>query len=145
MYGYVVFLNNQPVIWKSKLNPTVSLSSTEAEFVAVALSARDIQWLYHILLELGFIIRTSVIFCDNQGVLKIFKSESSAGKTRHVDIKLQYVKKLILTGQHIIRFVVSGDNVADVFTKPLHRLHFQKLISTMLKTTDETTKNKGEC
>ena len=132
VYGYVVFVNGQVAHWRSKVTPMVCLSVTEAEFVAVALTLRDIKWIYSILCELYFQIEHSVIYTDNQGALKIMKAETSTARTRHLDVKLQFSKEIFASGDYELRFVQSSDNVADVFTKGLFRLNFERLVGKLM-------------
>ena len=79
------------------------------------------------LMELGAKLTVSTIFSDNQGAIKIMKNEASSGRTKHVDIKLQFLKEAVLKGEVDIRYVNTADNVSDIFTKPLNRLAFNKL------------------
>ena len=119
IYGYVIFLNNNVLHWRSKINNLTALSTTEAEFVAAAISIQTLNWIYQIMSELCLHIQTSVVFVDNQGAVRILNSESSSSRMRHVDVRLQYAKSFVLNGRHTIRFVQTKDQVVDVFTKPL--------------------------
>ena len=133
IYGYVIFINGNVVHWKSKVSPMVSLSSTEAEFVAMAMTLKDIKWISTIISELFLNISSTIVFCDNQGALRIFKAESSTARTRHLDIKLQFLKTLAHNENYELRFVQTQDNVADCFTKGLNRLNFKKLIGKLME------------
>ena len=77
--------------------------------------------------ELRLVIQLSVIYSDNQGCLRIVQNKASQGRTKHIDLRLQYMKEAILNKEVLVRFVRSQDNIADIFIKPLGRLNFVKL------------------
>ena len=133
IYGYVIYYNNMLLHWRSKSTATVCLSTTEAEFIAAAMAIRDLEWIYAMVHELNVIVKTAIIYCDNQGAVRIFTSEQSTSRTRHLDIRLQFTKHLIKNGKYQIRYITSGNNVADCFTKPLYQLNFERLTHKMLQ------------
>jgi hypothetical protein len=64
--GFCVFLGDVLVLWSSKCQPTVSCSSAEAEYRAVAKAATECIWLHQLLDELHCgIKKATVVFCDN--------------------------------------------------------------------------------
>ena len=91
-----------------------------------------LDWTYTVIQELSVQILTTVIFYDNQGAVRIFTSETSTSRTRHLDIRLQFTKQHILSGKYKIRYITSQDNVADCFTKPLYRMNFERLVNRLL-------------
>jgi len=84
------------------------------------------------LAELNIWVTSSIIYVDNQGAVRILNSESSTALTRHLDIRLQFAKQFVLNGLHTVRYVNTQDNIADVFTKSLYRLQFEKLIGKFM-------------
>ena len=93
----------------------------------MALSIREIKWVMSILQETGCEVHLATIFSDNQGAIRIMKAEASSGRTKHLDIKLQFLKQAVLSGDIKIRYINTSDNISDIFTKPLSRLPFRKL------------------
>ena len=130
--GYIILVNDNVIHWKTKISPMVYQSTTEAEFVAVALMLKDVEWVHNILSEIGINISLSVVFCDNQGAIKIFRASSSTARTKHLDYRLQYIKDLFNQGKYTLKYVTSEDNIADIFTKPLGRLHFNKVLNKIM-------------
>ena len=118
--------------YKSKLEPYVTTSSTEAEFIAMSLTIQEVKWVLSILEELGVPASLVILFCDNQGAMKIVRNASSTGRTRHINLRLQYAQEEVLSGRIKLSYVNSNDNVADVFRKPLGRIAFEKLKDRML-------------
>jgi hypothetical protein len=118
--GYVILCNNSPVIWSSKLQATVALSSTEAEYVALSLATRDVIWCRTFLRELGFEqTNPTVIYEDNDSCIKIANSPRKNPGVKHVDIRYHFVKDRIASKEIILKRMPTKDMVADLFTKQL--------------------------
>jgi len=132
IFGYVIYMNKNILHWRSKVTPLTTTSSTESEFIAAAISIKDVNWIYRMLAELNIWVTSSIIYVDNQGAVRILNSESSTALTRHLDIRLQFAKQFVLNGLHTVRYVNTQDNIADVFTKSLYRLQFEKLIGKFM-------------
>ena len=132
VYGFVIFLNKAVIHFKTKQQSLVTLSSTEAEFVALVLGIKELKWIYQMIEEIGLPIKLAVVFCDNQGALKILKNEASTARTKHIDVRLQFLKEQVRNGLIETRYVQTNDQIADLFTKPLGRLAFDKLRNFML-------------
>ncbi len=77
-------------------------------------------------------LNVSVVYCDNQGAIKIAHSLSSSGRTKHLDIRLQFIKQMISKGKVKVEYVPGTSNIADIFTKPLGRVNFKKLSEWLL-------------
>ena len=125
-------VNGNVIHYKSKLEPIVSMSSTESEFIALALSLKEVEWVMNMCDEMGIGCKKSIIWCDNQGALKIVQNRHSIGRTKHVDLKLQKMKEAVLTGKVLTEYVKSEHNVADIFTKALGRISFSRLRDKLL-------------
>ena len=121
----------------SKKQRIVAQSSCEAEFVGMAFVLKEVMWIEELLDELGVIFMTSVIYCDNQGAIKIAENKSSSGRTKHISIRLELIKSKIQENKIILRYIKSEDNIADIFTKPLGRLKFNKLCEKIMSTQDQ--------
>ena len=67
--GYVLFLTNSPVSWLTRWQKTVALSSTEAEYMAMSDTTRQISWIKSLLGEIHFSIPKVLFYCDNQGAI----------------------------------------------------------------------------
>ena len=92
IYGFIIFLNNMILHYKSKQQPLVALSTTEAEFISLALGMKEMKWIKSMLLEMKVELETAIVYSDNQRAIKIAKNTTSAGRTKHIDIKLQFEK-----------------------------------------------------
>ena len=111
----------------------VALSSTEAEFIAAALAVKDVKWILSLLMETHVKVHTTVLYSDNQGAIRIMQNRQlNSNRTRHVEIKFQFLQQEILNNSFKRRYITGDDNVADIFTKPLGRLDFTRLANKLL-------------
>ncbi|KAF2300982.1 hypothetical protein GH714_018927 [Hevea brasiliensis] len=126
--GYVFLMNSSAVSWCSKKQPIVTLSTTEAEFVAAAVCACQGVWIKRILKELGqFDGGCTTVMCDNSSTIKLSKNPVMHGRSKHIDVRFHFLRNL--TKEGVIELVHCGsqDQVADIMTKPLKLDVFQKL------------------
>ncbi|KAF2301756.1 hypothetical protein GH714_028913 [Hevea brasiliensis] len=108
--------------------PIVTLSTTEAEFVAAAVCACQGVWIKRILKELGqFDGGCTTVMCDNSSTIKLSKNPVMHGRSKHIDVRFHFLRNL--TKEGVIELVHCGsqDQVADIMTKPLKLDVFQKL------------------
>ena len=140
--GYVFMLGTGAGSWCSKKQPIVTLSSTEAEFVAATACACQAIWLRRILKEMQFkLSNATTIFCDNNSTIKLSKNPVLHGRSKHIDVKYYFLRDLCKDGAIELKYCRSGDQLADIFTKPLRLLPFQNLRRLMgIGTMDEFSK-----
>jgi hypothetical protein len=125
--GYIMFLMGVPVMWKSRLQRTVALSSTEAEYYAISETAKEIKFIFQILESIGIKIKLPIIVkVDNVGAIFMAENVTATKLTRHVDARYHYVREFIEEGFIKIIFVKSDDNKADGFTKNLKTELYEK-------------------
>ncbi|KAK2997579.1 hypothetical protein RJ639_026060 [Escallonia herrerae] len=97
--GYFVSLGNSPISWRTKKQPTVSQSSTEAEYRSMAVSTCELTWLKSFLLSLGVRHdRPMRLFCNNQAALHIASNPVFHERTKHIEIDCHYVREQLLAG-----------------------------------------------
>ncbi|KAK2986839.1 hypothetical protein RJ640_011064 [Escallonia rubra] len=132
--GYVFMLGTGAVSWSSKKQSIVTLSTTEAEFVAATACACQAIWLRRILEELQFKqTGATIVFCDNNSAIKLSKNPVLHGRSKHIDVKYYFLRDLSIDGTIDLKYCRSEAQVADIFTKPLRFLPFQKLRSMRRK------------
>ena len=116
--GFIVFLLAVPILWKSKGQRSVSLSSTEAEYYALSEAAKEIKFVAQILLTMGIPVRLPIVVrVDNVGAIFMSESVSASSRTKHVDIRYNFVREFVADKFIKIIFVRTNDNVSDGFTK----------------------------
>ncbi|BBH08397.1 wall-associated kinase 2, partial [Prunus dulcis] len=94
--GYFVLLGESPISWKTKKQDTVSRSSAEAEYRAMAMATCELQWLRYLLYDLGLSHTTpSLLYCDNQAALYIAANPVYHERTKHIEIDCHVVREKI--------------------------------------------------
>ena len=116
--GMLVKLAGAAICWKSRKQDTVALSSTEAEYVSLSDSIRQLIWIRSLLGEIGFEIPTVPLCGDNQGSLFMAQNPITESRSKHIDIKFHFIRQKI---QKIIQlyYEPTETNVADMLTKNL--------------------------
>jgi hypothetical protein len=123
--GYCLFLGRNLISWTSRKQRTVSRSSTESEYRAVAHASTEIIWLCSLLSELGLVSSTPpLLWCDNIGATYLTANPLFHARTKHIEIDVHFVRDLVASKALSIRFISSKDQLADTFTKPLPTAKF---------------------
>lgn len=123
--GFVFKLFGCTVAWLSKKQQTVSLSSTEAEYIALCTAVVEACWLDKLLNDFKlFIVSTIVMHVDNQAAINIGNNPENNKRVKHIDIKFYFVKQKIEDNVISLRYVKSEEQIADIFTKPLGKEKF---------------------
>lgn len=118
--GYIVTLNDAPVLWRSKQQTATALSTTEAEFYSLSLCVREVIWLRMLLTELGLPQdKPTVMFQDNLGTIKWTESVQGLRNVKHVGIRYHYVREAVESSAIIVQYVSTLFNRADSLTKAL--------------------------
>ncbi|GJS41550.1 ribonuclease H-like domain-containing protein [Tanacetum coccineum] len=130
--GFCLFLNGSLVSWKSKKQNTLSKSTAEAEYRAMASATSETIWVLKILkdLNLGNILPVNV-FCDSQAAIKIAANPVFHERTKHLEIDLHFVRDKVLSGVIKTQKISSADQVADIFTKGLDKMQHEFLVSKL--------------
>uniref|UniRef100_A0A2N9GS34 Reverse transcriptase Ty1/copia-type domain-containing protein n=1 Tax=Fagus sylvatica TaxID=28930 RepID=A0A2N9GS34_FAGSY len=126
--GFCTFLGSNCISWSAKKQPTVSRSSTEAEYRAMASTAAELTWISFILRDIGVSqAQPPVLFCDNLSALHMSVNPVLHARTKHIAIDYHFVREKVALGSLLTRFVPSSLQIADLFTKPLSRAVFDGL------------------
>jgi hypothetical protein len=126
--GYVFKLGSGAISWSSKKQPIVTLSTTEAEFVAAASCACQGVWLRRILQQLGQDQhKATLIFCDNSSSIKLSKNPILHGRCKHIDVRYHFLRDLTKEGVVELAHCSTNDQIADIMTKPLKLESFVKM------------------
>ncbi|CAM9847833.1 unnamed protein product [Choristocarpus tenellus] len=103
--GFIILLNGSPIAWRSKLQGAVTLSSSEAEWTAMAYGMRHCIFLQGILGEIGILQKQIPWFCDNRGAIQASSITGFNGRTKHVDINLKCTREYVDQGIFHVEYV----------------------------------------
>ncbi|KAG9446582.1 hypothetical protein H6P81_012710 [Aristolochia fimbriata] len=118
--GYSVFLGYSPILWRSKKQSTVSRSSTEAEYRALADTTSELVWFRWLLQDMGVPLDSSTpLYCDNKNAMQIAHNAIFHERTKHIEVDCHFIRDHCAVGTVHLVYVPSKDQVADLFTKSL--------------------------
>ncbi|RVW91534.1 Retrovirus-related Pol polyprotein from transposon TNT 1-94 [Vitis vinifera] len=126
--GYVFLLSSGAISWSSKKQPVVSLSTTEAEFIAATSCACQAVWLKRVLGKLDQNqSRSCVIQCDSSAAIKLSKNPVMHGRSKHIDVHFHFLRDLTKDGSVEFEYCDTQEQLADIMTKPLKLNTFVRL------------------
>ena len=134
--GYLITYAGCPIIWGSKLQQLIALSSTEAEVICLSTALREVISMQNLLIELrDFGIPVPFthpnIHCktfeDNTACIELAKEAKLRPRTKHLACRLFHFRQHVEKGLISIHYVNTKNQIADIFTKPLPRVQFQEL------------------
>ena len=129
--GYLTLLGG-PISWQSKKQPTVALSSTEAEYLALGEAVKEVFLMKSLLGELGEAQEGPVdVLEDNQGCIALAKNPVSHARSKHIDIRHHFIRDAVEEGVINLVYCRTDEMLADILTKPLPREQFIKLRTWM--------------
>lgn len=130
--GYFILLGGSPVSWRSKKQNTVSRSSAETEYRAMANACNEIRWLRGLLVALYVpCVVTPKLYCDNKSALFIAANPVFHERSKHIDIDCHIVRECIQRNHIVTAYVPTRFQTADIFTKALPGPLFHSLLSKL--------------
>ena len=118
--GFVFTYCGGAIVYRSKTQPIVALSSTEAEFIAAVACAKIARYLQSILTELGFhSANPTPIYEDNASTIMIINARVPTERTRHIDVRYFAIQDWKEEGSIEMLHIPGVINPADDLTKPL--------------------------
>jgi hypothetical protein len=130
--GFVVMMAGGPVSWRSKRQTTVSLSTTEAEYVAGVDAGKEIVWMRNLLQELEYgLTGASTLLMDNQSAIVVARNPEHHGRIRHLDMAHSWLRGTVESGVIDVKYVPTQDQLADIMTKALPKPAVERLRDMM--------------
>ncbi|XP_075499123.1 uncharacterized protein LOC142537497 [Primulina tabacum] len=128
--GYCVKLGDSLVSCKTKKQSTVSRSSAEAEYMAMAITSCEIVWITGLLRDMGVsIAEPATLFCDNMAAMHIAANPLYHERTKHIEIDCHLIREKIQAKLLKTSYVPTNHQLADIFTKSLSKEHHTYLLS----------------
>ena len=122
--------------WNANFQPVVALSTTEAEYMAMTEAVNEAIWLKGITEELVMYKGKVVVYCDNQSAIHLAKNQSSHERSKHIDVRLHFVRDIIAAGEIGVGKVPTKDNPSDMLIKSLNVTKFKHCLNLV---------NMGDC
>ena len=142
--GFVIYIQGCLISWKSRSQKSVTLSSTEAEYVAISEMCAEIMFLKQVLEFLKIkVVLPIIVRVDNVGAIYLAQNAVSGPRMKHVDIRYHFVRDYIEDGIVKIVFVKSEDNDSDIYTKNLGEELFHKHSGKYIQAIDDDGKGVG--
>ena len=118
--GYVFMVDGGAVSWSSKKQELVTLSTTEAEYVAATHAAKEAVWLRRLI---GDVLQTpteaTTLFGDNQSAITLAHGGQYHARTKHIDIRYHFIRYIIDAGTIKFIYCPTDQQTAGVLTKAL--------------------------
>lgn len=116
--GVLGFVGESVVVWGSRLQSIVALSTTEAELIAAVEGVKEGLWLTKVMTDLG--IRSELqLYSDNQSALSLLKDPTVHRRTKHIEVRMSFLRDAVDRKRVVYKFVTSKEQLADPLTKPL--------------------------
>ncbi|GJS85927.1 retrovirus-related pol polyprotein from transposon TNT 1-94 [Tanacetum coccineum] len=126
--GGIQFLGDKLVRWMSKKHDCTTMSSAEAEYVALSASCAHVMWMRTQLKDYGFNNNKIPLYCDSQSVIAISCNLVQYSRTKHIHTRYHFIKERVENGIIELYFVRNEYQLADMFTKALPEDRFQYLV-----------------
>ena len=124
--GYIIKLAEGAVSWVSRKQKTVALSSTEAEYMCISDTSRQIIWIQSLFKEINFEIENISLCGDNQGAIFLASNPAQEHRTKHIDIRYHFIRQCVEDKKVVLYYVPTTEQIADILTKCLNYDKFKK-------------------
>lgn len=126
--GMAFYLNESLITWVSQKQRCVALSSCEAEFMAATAAACQGIWLRNLLSRITNEKTGPVLlYIDNKAAIDLAKNPVFHGRSKHIDIRYHFIRECVERGEIIIKHVKTDEQRADVLTKAMSTVKFEKM------------------
>ena len=123
--GSIFTIGGSIVRWISKIQKSVTLSSTEAEYCALSTCAQEVRFEQQLLEEIESHNDPAIIFEDNSGAIYLVRNRQVGPRTKHIDIRYHFIRDLVDSNKLIVNYINTELNKADILTKNVNEKIFK--------------------
>ena len=134
--GYIVQMAGGTVTWSSKKIKMVTLSSTEAEYVAACEAVKEAAWLTYLFTWMGLSPLRTRLLVDNQPAIHIAQNPVCHSRIKHIRLDYHYIREAVQSGLIDLEYIPTKKQLADITTKILPRETFEGLAACCLTVTN---------
>jgi transposase InsO family protein len=125
-FGCCFSLGSAMILWQSRKQSSIALSTAEAEYIAACSASCKAIWLRKLLTGLFDLeMRATAILCDNQSCIKMTENPVFHNKSKHIEIRYHFIRDMVQRGALKLQYISTDEQVVDVLTKPLSRVKFE--------------------
>ena len=144
--GYVMTYAGGVVSWHSRLQKSVVLSTTEAEYMTTVETDTELIWMKNFLSELGMKQEKFLLHCDNQSAIHLAKNAAYHSRTKHIQRRYHWLREKVDDGEFALVNTHTNDNGSDRLTKNLlmDRLRFYRQRTRLAYSFPKTRKSRSK-
>lgn len=131
--------------WVSKKQSSVAMSSAEAEYMAMAEAVKEALWYRSWISEVFDRSVCANIHCDNQAAIKLSGNDTIHDRSKHIRLRYHFIRDEVEKKHVTIHWVKSAKQQADILTKALDKLPFERLREKLLNNPNTKRMSVGEC
>ena len=124
-------LNGGAISWQSKRQPTVAVSTAEAEYMAAASAVKEALWLRQLLSDMGYNLGAVTVHADNQSAIKLLRNPVFSARSKHIDVVHHFARERVMRKEVVFQYVRTDHMVADVLTKALPGIKHKFCVDNM--------------
>lgn len=117
--SYAIFFADSIVSWLSWQQKMVTLSSTEAEYVSMSETTKQLSWIQSLCQEIHIMVPPIDLLCNNQDAMFLALNPAQEGCTKHIPIHYHYIRKCMQDSKLCLYYIHTSKQVANIFTKKL--------------------------
>jgi hypothetical protein len=126
--GYIMNFLGGAISWRSRLQQTVALSTTEEEYRATTEAGQEIMWICKLMKELKIIVHLPITLkSNNLSAIYLASNPVFHGRSKHIKIKFHWICKKVKEGLIKLQHCKTTKMIADLFTKNLRQQPFNRL------------------
>ncbi|CAI8603983.1 unnamed protein product [Vicia faba] len=130
--GYVFMLCGAPIVWSSRKEPVVALSSCEAEYIVASLCAYQVTWMVNLVEEItGKDHGVITMKIDNMSAINLEKNPIAHGRSKHIKMRFHYLREQIPDGKMNLEHCRTENQITDIMTKGVQVEVFRRLKTMM--------------